>query len=156
MAIDRADWHWEIAEKLYRKTHNISGKLTEKQENEIWMFAANHIGLFLRWIIENNLEGDCADEEDCEKVRNGQMSGTEYLIDNCDGKFWDDDVKEDVMQFIEYYYDSNDYFIDYTECCINDDDKPLYGVISSNDDYLHLKKSIDAAYEIFLKKNLDS
>ncbi|MDE6834407.1 MAG: hypothetical protein K2J39_09230 [Ruminococcus sp.] len=34
---------------------------------------------FLRWVIENGMESDESDKEDCEKVRNGQMSGTEYL-----------------------------------------------------------------------------
>ena len=31
MAIDKADWHWDSAEKTYRKKHNITGELTEEQ-----------------------------------------------------------------------------------------------------------------------------
>lgn len=151
MAIDRADWHWDSTEKLYRKTHNIIGELTEKQEDEIWLLAANHIGLFLRWIIECGMEGVDADEEDCEKVRNGQMSGTEYLLRNCDGKLWDEDIREDILPFIEFYYNSNAYYRDYGDCCTNDDDKPIFGIISSEDDYLHLKRKIDEAYKNFLE-----
>ncbi len=37
MSIDRAEWHWESVENLYRKTYNVTGELTEKQENEIWL-----------------------------------------------------------------------------------------------------------------------
>lgn len=151
MAIDRADWHWDSTEKLYRKKHNITGELTEKQEDEIWILAANHIGLFLRWIIERGLEGDDADVEDCEKVRNGQMSGTEYLLRNCDGKLWDEDIREDILPFIEFYYNSNAYYSDYGDCCTNDDDKPCFGIISSEDDYLQLKGKIDEAYKNFLE-----
>ncbi|MDE6092165.1 MAG: hypothetical protein K2G14_03620 [Ruminococcus sp.] len=151
MTIDRADWYWDSAEKLYRETHSITGELTETQEDEIWSLSANHIGLFLKWIIENSMESDDADKEDCEKVRNGQMSGTEYLFCNCDGKFWDSDIKEDLLPFIDYYYISNDYYKDYAECCTNDYDKQCFGVISSEDDYLQLKTKIDGRYENFLK-----
>ena len=150
MQIDRADWHWESAEELYRKTHNVTGELTEKQEDEIWLFAANHIGLFLKWIIEQDFESDDSDKEECEKVKKGQMSGTEYLLENCDGKFWDSDIRDDILPFIEFYYESNDYFNDYCECCLSDPDKPCYGVISDENDYLKLKEKIDEAYKRFL------
>lgn len=55
MSIDKADWHWDDAEKLYRKTNNVEGKLTEEQQEEIWLLASNHIGLFLRWLIDRVL-----------------------------------------------------------------------------------------------------
>ena len=111
MAIDRADWYWESTEKLYRETHGITGELTEKQEDEIWSLSANHIGIFLEWIIENGMEGVDSDKEDCEKVRNGKMSGTEYLFRNCDGKLCDVDINENLLPFVEYYY--NKYCEDY-------------------------------------------
>lgn len=28
MAIDKADWHWDDTEKLYRKTNNVEGKMS--------------------------------------------------------------------------------------------------------------------------------
>ena len=52
MSIDKADWHWDDTEKLYRKTNNVKGELTEEQQEEIWLLASNHIGLFLRWLID--------------------------------------------------------------------------------------------------------
>lgn len=39
MAIDRADWHWDSTEELYRKTNSITGELTEAQEDEIVALA---------------------------------------------------------------------------------------------------------------------
>lgn len=153
MSIDRADWHWDSAEELYRKVHCVKGELTEEQEEKIWLLAANHIGLFLKWIIDRGFEGDESDKDECEKVKNGQMSGTEFLLENCDGKFWDSDIREDILPFIKFYYESNDYFADYGECCLSDPDKPCYGVISDETDYLKLKAKIDAAYNRFLAEN---
>ena len=69
MAIDKADWHWDSAEKTYRKKHNITGELTEEQIEKIWLYASNHIGLFIKWVINNNFQGEDADAEDCQKVR---------------------------------------------------------------------------------------
>ena len=31
MAIDRADWHWDTAEKEFRETNGITGGLTQEQ-----------------------------------------------------------------------------------------------------------------------------
>ena len=49
-----------------------------------------------------------------------------------------------------YYYDqSGEFLAYYTECCLNDDDKPCNGVIMGEEYYEHLKAKIDAAYESF-------
>ena len=75
MAIDKADWHWDDTEKLYRKTNNVEGKLTEEQQEEIWLLASNHIGLFLRWLIDRGFNEliDESDEESCVQVREGKI-----------------------------------------------------------------------------------
>lgn len=148
MAIDRADWHWDSAEKLYRETHNITGELTEEQEDEIWLLAGNHIGLFLRWIIDRGFQGEDADPESCEKVRSGLMSGTEYLMQWCDGKLWDEDIREDILPFVKDHYEEGDrFFKDYCDCC--GIDLPVYGFISGDEDYARLKERIDEAYAKF-------
>jgi len=91
MAIDRADWHWDSAEKAFRERTGKQGELTEEQQDEVWRYAADHIGLFLRWIIDNGYEGtdeEIVDQEECDLVRRGEISGVDYLMNNCDGKFW--------------------------------------------------------------------
>jgi hypothetical protein len=150
MAIDRADWHWDSAEKKFRETNGITGGLQE-QIKQIWLLAADHIGLFVQWIIDRDFEGEDADPEDCEKVRFRQMTGSEYLMINCDGKLCESDIREDVLPFVMvYYYDeSGEYLAHYKECCLNNDDKPCYGVITGEEDYERLKAKIDAAYESF-------
>lgn len=150
MAIDRADWHWESAEKLYRETNGITGELTETQENDIWLLAANHIGLFLRWVIENGFEGEGADEQACEMVREGRMTGAQYLMRYCDGKLWDEDIRSDILSFVTKYYDEQ-FFDDYGLSCGNEDEElPCYSFISGDDDYMRLRQRIDAAYEKFI------
>ncbi|MER2081739.1 MAG: hypothetical protein ABS876_09480 [Ruminococcus sp.] len=152
MAIDRADWHWDSTEKLYREKHQTKGALSEQQQREIWLLAGNHIGQFLRWVIENGFEGEEAEAEDCEKVRSGQMTGTEYLLHDCDGKFWEDDVREELLPFVTAYYDGG-YFDDYAACCLNETDKPCYGVITDEADYQRLRARIEQAYAAFGIKN---
>ena len=152
MAIDRADWHWDSAEKSYREAHGVTGDLTQDQINQVWLLAANHIGLFLQWIIDRGFEGEDADPQDCAQVRARKMSGAEYLMVDCDGKLWDSDIRDDVLPFVmAYYYDEDgEYLGHYAACCLDDDDKPCYGVITSEQDYARLKEKIDAAYESFL------
>ena len=118
MAIDKADWHWDDTEKLYRKTNNVEGKLTEEQQEEIWLLASNHIGLFLRWLIDRGFNEliDESDEKYCVQVREGKMSGAEYIMYILDGVLCDDVIKPDVYDFVEKYYDEQ-YFKDYGETC---------------------------------------
>ena len=81
------------------------------------MAFSKHIGLFLRWIIENNLEGEEANEEICQKVRNGDITGAEYLMNELDGKFLEEDVKAEVLPFVKEYYDKK-YYKNYGDTCI--------------------------------------
>ena len=116
MAIDRADWHWESAENEFRETHGITSELTQEQINQIWLLAGNHIGLFIQWIIDRGFEGEDAVPEDCAKVRARQMTGTEYLMIDCDGKLWESDIREDVLPFVmAYYYDESGEYVDYNK-----------------------------------------
>ena len=81
MAIDRADWHWDSAEEAYRRKHRLTGELTDQQVKDIWFLSANHIGLFLRWIIERGLEGEEADEADAEYIEAAEEAGAEAIVE---------------------------------------------------------------------------
>lgn len=149
MTIDKGDWHWEDTAKEYRRRMGIpdNAVLTEEQAEEVWAYAGNHIGLFIQWIIENGFEGQDADEERAERIRKGEMLGTEYFINSCDCKFLDEDVSEEILPFVLYYYnESKLYLDDYCECCLDKENKPCYGVISDREDYIRLKARIDKAY----------
>lgn len=159
MAFDRFDWHYDSAAEAYRNRNNITGELTEEQEQEICLYAADHIGLFLRWVIENGFEGDGGDEEifqeGCEQVRKGEITGTEFLMEYCDGKFWDCDICDEIKPFVEEYYNSNDetrpyqYFKDLIEAIGKDN---LYQIISGDKEYNALKPLIDRAFKAITKQ----
>ncbi|GEM_PF-4446153 len=36
------------------KNHKITGEFTQEQVDEIWLYVSNHIGLFLKWLIDHN------------------------------------------------------------------------------------------------------
>lgn len=154
MAIDKADWHWDDAEKLYRNTNGIgeNDKLTPEQEQEIWLYAGNHIGQFFQWLIDEGYEGDEAEPEEAEEVRKGNLTGTEYFIKYCDGTFSYDDVREDIRPFVKDYYENNKYFDDYADSCL-DEERPLYGVLTDWETFLRLKVRIDKAYKDYLKNH---
>lgn len=147
MSIDRYDWHYDSAAKAYRERNNITGELTEEQSNEVCLYAADHIGLFLRWIIENGFEGEESDPEGCELVRKGEITGAQYLMDHCDGKFWDSDICEEIKPFVAEYYESdkNLYFNDLEAM----PDYKIYETISGDAEFNVLKTFIDKAYEEF-------
>lgn len=145
MAIDRADWHWDDAEKSFRERTGKTGELTEEQQDVVWCYAADHIGVFLRWIINNGFESD--DEElieECRRVRGGELSGTDYLMSCCDGKFLEDDLCDDIVPFVNAYY--SQYLRDYTELA------GCYRQITGNKEYYRISSVIDKAYEDFTNK----
>ena len=80
--------------------------------------AATHIGMFLEWCLCNGLASDELAEdsgEDIAEVCNGNMTGAEFLLNNCDGKFWDDDLSETGQAFAGDYYNNDSDFAEYTE-----------------------------------------
>ncbi len=158
-SIERADWHYESAEKEYRKEKNLSddSPLTDAEVNEIYRRAANHIGLFMNWLIDNDFIGEENKEEvdAIEAVKNGTLLGVDYFLNYCDGKFWSCDVREDILPFVDKYFQEQDtcYHADYGKWF----DKrygegKIYTVVSSREDYLSFKPAIDSAYKKFKEK----
>ena len=99
MAIDRADWHYG---------GDFSADLPIEN-------GATHIGMYLTWIIKNNLQGELLDEEMPEAVadlKKRKISGRDFLLDYCDEKFTEDELSDEGLAFTESYY-SDDYMTDY-------------------------------------------
>lgn len=72
--------------------------------------GATHIGMFLNWCINNyllseELNGDCKDE--IESVRRREMTGAQFLIDQCDEKFSEYDLNELGNRFAQDYYEDD-------------------------------------------------
>ena len=72
-----------------------------------------HIGIFLTWCIETNLLSEFQLEESKEDVNlvlNRKLTGTEFLMRNCDEKFTDEDLNDLGNSFaVDYYEDEGEF-----------------------------------------------
>lgn len=152
-AIDRIDNYYDKAFEVYCENKNIAPEdVTAEQLDEIYLYAGNHIGFFLAWVIKHDLIGDI--HKDCEgvqKVKDETMTGTEFLIEYCDTKFWSEDVADELLPFIQGYY-MQQYFSDYIGWVLDDlCDIPME-FIGTWEDYHEFEPLLDAAYQKFCKK----
>ena len=124
--------------------------------------AATHIGMFLAWCICNNLASDELKEdsgEDIEKVINGNMTGAQFLINNCDGKFCDNDLSEIGQKFAADYYNGDSafskefssYLEDY--CKVFDDSNSIYRVEDSKENYIAISSVMDKRFDEWSEKS---
>lgn len=50
--------------------------------------------------LKHNIESRInSDEKEVNAVRNEEMSGVEFLIKFCDGRFWSEDVSDEILPF---------------------------------------------------------
>ncbi len=143
MAIDRMDWHYDSVEE------------NDLPENN----AGTHIGMFLTWIIDNDLLGEFHTEDESslkyiKKVKDREISGREFLIDMCDEKFWEEDLSEIGYEFVKDYYEDDEslfankyasYFEDYEELFENYE--TIYHTENSWENYNKLKLILDKRYK---------
>ncbi|WP_028605807.1 hypothetical protein [Ottowia thiooxydans] len=97
MAYDRIDWH--------------SGGDFPKDVPET--NGGIHIGMFLAWMISQNLVSDFHREESADEIRRlkgREITGLQFLTAACDGKFWEDDLNDQGNAFSVDYYDAKSAF----------------------------------------------
>src|SRR5438477_7187132 len=69
--------------------------------------GATHIGFFVTWAIRNGLWSDIlgpAAVGSIAAVRSGQISGRDFLFQECDGKLLTEMLDPEVIPFAEPYY----------------------------------------------------
>lgn len=152
MTFDRVDYWMDKAMEAYcEMNEKESSELTEKDYEEVQYYAGNHIGFFLAWIIKHDFIGEAhkdeKDKEAVEAVKNEKMSGIEFFIKYCDGKFWDIDVSNEILPFVQDYYEN--YMSDYIgwvleELC----DIPME-FIGTWEDYHSFEHILDEAYQSY-------
>lgn len=139
-SIDRADWHYGGD---YPKEVPI--------EN-----GATHIGMYLNWIIENDLIGSLHLEDSkmgIEDVKSRKITGRDFLCEYCDEKLWEDDLNDEGLAFTKYYYqnpnDSDDpygkYIEDY-ETILGTEFESLYEIPNSWENYDKIAKKITSVH----------
>jgi hypothetical protein len=139
-SIDRADWHLN---------ENFPENLPEEN-------SATHIGMYINWIIDNNLIGEIHTQDSIEginAVKMKKITGRDFFFDYCDGKFWNDDLNAIGLIFTENYYSSNRYYEDYLSN-LDNGGKTIFTIENSLENYEKLKKVIDKRFKTWeLKMN---
>lgn len=115
-----------------------------------------HIGFYLTWIIENNLESEDLQEDaidELEMIRKREMDGLAFLIQVCDEKFISDDLGDEGYAFTQHYYESenNNYFEDF-ERVLAQGLSSSYYVENSWDNYDKIAPVITNAYKKWKKE----
>ena len=136
---DRIDWH-------------SGGDFPENLPAEN---GGTHIGMYLTWIIENDLYGDMHREDSkdaIQKVLKREWTGRDFLINECDEKFWDGDLNEEGNEFTKFYYDTQNeigvsYFLEDYAVLFGDTVESIYEVENTWDNYDKLKALIDNRYK---------
>lgn len=130
--------------------------------------GATHIGMILNWCIDNDLISEFQIEEsgeDVQKVKNRELTGAEFLIDNCDEKFTDEDLNDLGNEFAEDYFKEEtefgkkyaNYIDDYCATFDQDAEKKgieyetLYHIENTFENYQILKPVIDNRFEEWKK-----
>lgn len=137
MSIDRADWHYGGDFPVDLPIEN----------------GATHIGMYLTWIIKNNLQSEFLDEEMPDAIndlRKRKISGRDFLLDYCDEKFTEEELSEEGLAFTEDYY-SEDYISDY-EATLADGLASIYYVENSWENYDKIAPAISKRFNEWKKK----
>lgn len=128
MTYDRADWHY-------------GGEFPEGLPPEN---GATHIGMFLGWAIKSGLVGDLRVEDSSDAVtavRDGSLSGRDFLMQQCDEKLTDEDLSDVGNRFAKSYYDAR-YLEDY-EACVGGGVGSLYEVADSAENRAQIEALLD-------------
>ena len=130
--------------------------------------GATHIGMFINWCIDNDLLSEFQLEEntkDIERVKQRNLTGAEFLIDNCDEKFTDEDLNDLGNEFAIDYFENEtefgkkfaNYLDDYSEVFDQKAEKlgfeyeTLYHIENTFENYETLKPKIDKRFEEWKK-----
>jgi len=119
--------------------------------------AYTHIGMFLGWALINDLAGELHREEwpeEIEAVKKKELSGAEFLIRNCDGKFTDEDLNETGNDFATEFYE-NEYFDKYLEVADPEDKyETIYHIPDSPEIFDKVTAMISTAFKLWSEKNI--
>ncbi|WP_374202593.1 hypothetical protein [Bacillus cereus group sp. BfR-BA-01310] len=116
-----------------------------------------HTGMFLGWIIENNLFSKEFEEkykDDINRFKLRQITGTQIYM-KWGGVFADDMLNDGGNQFATYYFNTDNrwkYMNDYMDVFV-DAGETLYHVQDTWGNYFELKEEIDYSY-MFWKNNI--
>lgn len=152
MYLDRMDYLYDKALRTYCELEGkAAAGLSEADCLEISRRACTHIGFFFTWLVRRHMVGEIHQGEPLEDVRLGEMSGTDFFLRYCDGKFREEDVEAAALPFVRDYYGEGRYWREYVDWVLNTlCDLPLE-FSESYEDYLRLEPVLDRALEDYRK-----
>ncbi|MFR6018944.1 MAG: hypothetical protein ACLUG9_15465 [Paraclostridium sordellii] len=141
MIIDSMDWH-------YRDNY---------PDNLDKLHAATHIGIFLGWIIENNLESEFLKnilKEDIEKFKKRKITGRQIFLNKCNRVLDDKFIDKKALEFtLGYYLSSREdycqYIADYNEVFKGYNLNSSYEVEDIWENYYKMFSMIDKRYNYY-------
>ncbi len=112
---DMAEWHFEMAETVYRTQQNKTAEeeLTSEEVEIVWEYAGNHIAYFVTWLVKNNLfiAVDVDGTINVDEVNSGikkidfeKITGNDFFTNYCNRKFYKENVAEVARDFVNVYY----------------------------------------------------
>jgi hypothetical protein len=131
MAYDKAEWHYE-------------GDFPEGLDEDQGFV---HTGMYLGWVIDNNLyskEFKEVSSNEITKFKQSQLSGTEIYM-NWDGVLASDMLSKEGNDFTKDYYDSGTYFEDYAD--LFPDVSSVYEVNDTLDNYNIVKNKLNERFK---------
>lgn len=149
---DKAEWQWKSALDIYLNT--VDKKTEDLNDHDIsiiWENCANHISIFLTWLINNDLLSKIHREniEDILKVEERRMTGYEFLAKNCDMVLSREDLSRKIVKFTDYFYEEYiDMYCNYVE---NNLHRKVLGIGFSWKDYDEISlKIIEPNYKTYI------
>lgn len=134
MTVDRIEWHDEF----------VDDSISEDERYEI---AGAHIGYYIEWAYKKgfapNAEAPELNEQ-YQKLINSEVNGIQFLIENCDTKFWESDLNEEGQNFTVYAYDT------YVENLRSILGHEPYTEKYNKEDYQKVSNYLDKIYEEYL------
>ncbi len=113
--------------------------------------GATHMGMFMVWTIDNDLVSDFVKEdlkEQLEKIKQRKLTGSKFIMEECDEKLFADLFNDVGNEFAEDYYES-DYFNDYCDILgdtIGEDDD-VYLIEDNWGNYDTVKQALDKKFK---------
>lgn len=154
---DKAEWQFDtVAQEYCQACHKTMEALTETDVNIIWDRAANHISMFVTWLIDCGLLSKEHEEnqKEIQAVRERKMTGFEYLLNICDLKLLRTDIARKAFKFMDHYYEAegdHSYLQEYCDCMENNG-KEVLATCFSWEDYEAIRtKVLDPAYQAYLE-----
>ena len=138
MKYDDASWHYESTP---------AGSKTDR-----WAVAAAHIGIYLKWCMERGWAGEIHTNSEAsgilELLLAGKLTGSEFLLQECDGKFTDEDLNAEGNRFTASYFENQ--YADDLESVVGN---AILSLHEKKYDYPSIKRLLDQRYTEWLSSS---